>query len=97
MLVSTVGSFLAVGAVRHHAGLIAGVICLVICWLSVISSLLQYTCCKTQTPENMLGRMNGLWTAQNVSRETLSARGVARRSWRNDDAGRFREREDSGW
>ncbi len=54
---------------------IAGdVICLALFgWLSAISSLLQYTLLQTQTPENMLGRMNGLWTAQNVTGNAIGA------------------------
>jgi ENTS family enterobactin (siderophore) exporter len=48
--------------------------CLVIFgWLSAISSLLQYTLIQTQTPEGMLGRINGLWTAQNVTGDAIGA------------------------
>ncbi len=51
-----------------------GVLCLVIFgWLSAISSLLQYTLIQTQTPEGMLGRINGLWTAQNVTGDAIGA------------------------
>ena len=35
--------------------------------------LLQYTLIQTQTPENMLGRINGLWTAQNVTGDAIGA------------------------
>ncbi|MGS9064093.1 enterobactin transporter EntS, partial [Salmonella enterica subsp. enterica serovar Infantis] len=42
-------------------------------WLSAISSLLPYTLLQTQTPENMLGRMNGRWTAQNVTGDAIGA------------------------
>ncbi|SQB21279.1 enterobactin exporter EntS [Citrobacter koseri] len=42
-------------------------------WLSAISSLLQYTLLQTQTPEAMLGRINGLWTAQNVTGDAIGA------------------------
>ncbi|EFR2895475.1 enterobactin transporter EntS [Salmonella enterica] len=74
MLVSTVGSFLAVGLFAIMPVWIAGVICLALFgWLSAISSLLQYTLLQTQTPENMLGRMNGLWTAQNVTGDAIGA------------------------
>ncbi|EEN3756343.1 MFS transporter, partial [Salmonella enterica subsp. enterica serovar Typhi] len=74
MLVSTVGSFLAVGLFAIMPIWIAGVICLALFgWLSAISSLLQYTLLQTQTPENMLGRMNGLWTAQNVTGDAIGA------------------------
>ena len=51
-----------------------GVMCLVIFgWLSAVSSLLQYTLIQTQTPEGMLGRINGLWTAQNVTGDAIGA------------------------
>ncbi|EHK8803361.1 enterobactin transporter EntS, partial [Salmonella enterica] len=74
MLVSTVGSFLAVGLFAIMPVWTAGVICLALFgWLSAISSLLQYTLLQTQTPENMLGRMNGLWTAQNVTGDAIGA------------------------
>ena len=42
-------------------------------WLSAVSSLLQYTLIQTQTPEGMLGRINGLWTAQNVTGDAIGA------------------------
>ena len=53
---------------------ILGVVCLALFgWLSAVSSLLQYTMLQTQTPEAMLGRINGLWTAQNVTGDTIGA------------------------
>ncbi|TGD49223.1 MFS transporter, partial [Salmonella enterica subsp. enterica serovar Poona] len=33
----------------------------------------HHTLLQTQTPENMLGRMNGLWTAQNVTGDAIGA------------------------
>lgn len=74
MLASTVGSFLAIGlfALMPVWGL--GILCLALFgWLSAVSSLLQYTMLQTQTPENMLGRINGLWTAQNVTGDAIGA------------------------
>lgn len=74
MLASTVGSFLAIGlfALMPIWGL--GILCLTLFgWLSAVSSLLQYTMLQTQTPENMLGRINGLWTAQNVTGDAIGA------------------------
>lgn len=35
--------------------------------------MLQYTLLQTQTPEAMLGRINGLWTAQNVTGDAIGA------------------------
>lgn len=34
---------------------------------------MQYTLLQTQTPEAMLGRINGLWTAQNVTGDAIGA------------------------
>ena len=74
MLVSTVGSFLAIGLFGLMPVWLLGVICLALFgWLSAISSLLQYTLLQTQTPEAMLGRINGLWTAQNVTGDAIGA------------------------
>ncbi len=74
MLLSTLGSFLAIGLFRLMPMWIIGVVCLALFgWLSAVSSLLQYTMLQTQTPEAMLGRINGLWTAQNVTGDALGA------------------------
>jgi len=74
MLATTVAAFLAVGAfgVMPLWGL--AVVCLALFgYLSAISSLLQYTLIQTQTPDDMLGRINGLWTAQNVTGDAIGA------------------------
>ncbi|BBR57940.1 MULTISPECIES: enterobactin transporter EntS [Enterobacteriaceae] len=74
MLLATVGAFVAIGlfALMPHWAL--GMVCLALFgWLSAISSLLQYTLIQTQTPEAMLGRINGLWTAQNVTGDAIGA------------------------
>lgn len=74
MLATTVVAFLAVGAfgVMPLWGL--AVVCLALFgYLSAISSLLQYTLIQTQTPDDMLGRINGLWTAQNVTGDAIGA------------------------
>lgn len=74
MLLSTLGSFLAIGLFGLMPVWILGVVCLALFgWLSAISSLLQYTMLQTQTPEAMLGRINGLWTAQNVTGDAIGA------------------------
>lgn len=74
MLLSTVGSFLAIGLFALMPIWALGVVCLALFgWLSAISSLLQYTLLQTQTPEQMLGRINGLWTAQNVTGDAIGA------------------------
>ncbi|SUX60855.1 enterobactin exporter EntS [Citrobacter amalonaticus] len=74
MLATTIGSFLAIGLFALMPVWALGVVCLALFgWLSAISSLLQYTMLQTQTPENMLGRINGLWTAQNVTGDAIGA------------------------
>lgn len=74
MLVATLASFIAIGFFSLMPVWALGVMCLVIFgWLSAVSSLLQYTLIQTQTPEGMLGRINGLWTAQNVTGDAIGA------------------------
>ena len=74
MLLATLASFVAIGFFSLMPVWALGVLCLVIFgWLSAISSLLQYTLIQTQTPEGMLGRINGLWTAQNVTGDAIGA------------------------
>ena len=74
MLASTVASFLAIGLFGLMPVWELGVVCLALFgWLSAVSSLLQYTLLQTQTPEAMLGRINGLWTAQNVTGDAIGA------------------------
>jgi len=72
--VATLASFIAIGFFSLMPVWALGVMCLVIFgWLSAVSSLLQYTLIQTQTPEGMLGRINGLWTAQNVTGDAIGA------------------------
>ncbi|WP_263261275.1 enterobactin transporter EntS [Pseudomonas sp. RIT-PI-S] len=42
-------------------------------YLSSVNSLLQYAVIQAQTPDAMLGRVNGLWTAQNVCGDAIGA------------------------
>jgi ENTS family enterobactin (siderophore) exporter len=74
MLATTVGSFVAIALFSLMPVWELGALCLALFgWLSAVSSLLQYTLIQTQTPENMLGRINGLWTAQNVTGDAIGA------------------------
>lgn len=74
MLVTSVGAFVAIGVFSLMPVWALGVLFLALCgWLSAVSSLLQYTLLQTQTPEAMLGRINGLWTAQNVTGDAIGA------------------------
>jgi len=74
MLATTVGAFVAIGLFSLMPFWELGALFLALCgWLSAVSSLLQYTLLQTQTPEAMLGRINGLWTAQNVTGDAIGA------------------------
>ncbi|WP_054179849.1 enterobactin transporter EntS [Trabulsiella odontotermitis] len=74
MLLTTVAAFIAIALFSVMPWWLGGALCLVFAgWLSAISSLLQYTLIQSQTPEAMLGRINGLWTAQNVTGDAIGA------------------------
>lgn len=74
MLMTSVGAFIAIGLFSLMPVWALGVLLLALCgWLTAVSSLLQYTLLQTQTPEAMLGRINGLWTAQNVTGDAIGA------------------------
>ena len=74
MLLTTIAAFIAVGVFGMMPFWAAGAACLALFgYLSAISSLLQYTLIQTQTPDEMLGRINGLWTAQNVTGDAIGA------------------------
>ena len=74
LLGTSVGAFAAIGLFSLMPLWPLAALCLALFgWLSAISSLLQYTLIQTQTPEGMLGRINGLWTAQNVTGDAIGA------------------------
>ncbi len=74
MLCATVAAFVAIALFSLMPVWALGVFFLALFgWLSAVSSLLQYTLIQTQTPEAMLGRINGLWTAQNVTGDAIGA------------------------
>lgn len=74
MLFTAVAGLVAVGLTGLMPFWAAGAICLALFgYLSALSALLQYTLIQTLTPDNMLGRVNGLWTAQNVMGDSLGA------------------------
>ncbi|NUU64989.1 enterobactin transporter EntS [Enterobacteriaceae bacterium BIT-l23] len=74
MMGATIASFVAVGLFSLMPVWAGGAFCLALFgYLSAISSLLQYTLIQTQTPDQMLGRINGLWTAQNVTGDAIGA------------------------
>ncbi|NIY47499.1 enterobactin transporter EntS [Cedecea colo] len=74
MLISGIVSFIAVGLFSLMPVWGLGLACLALFgYLSAISSLLQYTLIQSLTPDSMLGRINGLWTAQNVTGDAIGA------------------------
>lgn len=74
MLLTSVGAFIAIALFSLMPVWSLGVLFLALCgWLTAVSSLLQYTLLQTQTPEAMLGRINSLWTAQNVTGDAIGA------------------------
>ncbi len=95
MLMTTVGSFVAIALFSLMPFWALGALCLALFgWLSAISSLLQYTLIQTQTPEAMLG---GLTVCG--PRRTLLAMPLAPRcwvGWGDNDAGRVGERQRLG-
>ncbi len=95
MLATTVGSFVAIALFSLMPHWALGAVLALFGWLSAISSLLQYTLIQTQTPEHMLGRINGLWTAQKRHRRR-HRRGAARRLRGGNDAGGIRQRQRLG-
>jgi ENTS family enterobactin (siderophore) exporter len=74
MLASGIVSFICIGLFSLMPFWGLGLACLALFgYLSAISSLLQYTLIQTLTPDGMLGRINGLWTAQNVTGDAIGA------------------------
>ena len=74
MLASGIVSFISIGVFSLMPVWGLGLACLALFgYLSAISSLLQYTLIQTLTPDGMLGRINGLWTAQNVTGDAIGA------------------------
>lgn len=74
MLAAGIVSFISIGMFSLMPVWGPGLACLALFgYLSAISSLLQYTLIQTLTPDGMLGRINGLWTAQNVTGDAIGA------------------------
>ncbi|WP_171998034.1 enterobactin transporter EntS [Cronobacter sp. JZ38] len=74
MLIASVLALAAVGVFSLMPWWPLAFFCLTLFgYLSGISSLIQYQLIQTQTPDHMLGRINGLWTAQNVTGDAIGA------------------------
>ncbi|MBN5183573.1 enterobactin transporter EntS [Serratia marcescens] len=74
MLLTAIAAFAAIGLFGLMPWYSLALLCLVAFgYLSALNSLLQYGLIQSLTPDNFLGRINGLWTAQNVVGDALGA------------------------
>lgn len=74
MLITALLAFIALALFSLMPRFWLALLCLVAFgWLSAINSLLQYAMIQSLTPDALLGRVNGLWTAQNVTGDALGA------------------------
>lgn len=77
LLGSAIGAFLAIAALGVIGWLplaLAALVCYG--YLSAIASLLQYTLVQSHTPDALLGRVNSVWTAQDVTGDAMGALGL---------------------
>jgi len=74
ILGSAIAAFLALGLFSLMPSLALALLCLVAFgYFSAINSLIQYAMIQQLTPDHLLGRINGLWTAQNVTGDAIGA------------------------
>ena len=74
LLLTAIAALVALAVFSLMPSWLAGALCLMLFgYLSALSALLQYTLIQSQTPDAMLGRINGLWTAQNVMGDSVGA------------------------
>jgi len=74
ILASAIAAFIALGLFSLMPWFSAGLVCLVAFgYFSALNSLVQYTLIQTLTPDALLGRINSLWTAQNVTGDAIGA------------------------
>lgn len=74
LLMTAIGAFVAIGLFSLMPWFGLGLLCLAIFgYLSAINALLQYALIQNLTPDDFLGRINGLWTAQNVTGDAIGA------------------------
>ncbi|QLH63037.1 enterobactin transporter EntS [Serratia symbiotica] len=77
LLVSACAAFGAVaclGIVGHYALALVALVCYG--YFNAMASLLQFTLIQSHTPDRLLGRVNSLGTAQDVSGDSLGALGL---------------------
>lgn len=74
MLTTAVLAFIALALFSLMPYFWLALLCLVLFgWFSAINSLVQYAMIQSLTPDALLGRVNSLWTAQNVSGDAIGA------------------------
>ncbi|WP_410012401.1 enterobactin transporter EntS [Sodalis sp. RH24] len=74
LLLTAVMAFICVAACSLMPFYALALLCLAgFGYFSAINSLLQYALIQQLTPDHLLGRINGLWTAQNVTGDALGA------------------------
>ncbi len=77
MLVCVIASSLAVATLGIVSYIAAGLAALaVLGYLGSIASLLQYTLVQGNTPDPMLGRINSVWNAQDVTGDAVGVLGI---------------------
>lgn len=77
LLCCAIGAFLCVASLGLAGNLIPALFALV-CYgyLNAITSLLQFTLIQSHTPDHLLGRVNSLGTAQDVTGDSIGALGL---------------------
>ena len=71
---TAVATFLAVAVFALLPGFWLSALCLVLFgYLGALNSLVQYALIQRLTPDRLLGRINALWTAQNIGGEAIGA------------------------
>lgn len=74
LLTTAVAAFIAVGSFSLQPYYWLALLCLAgFGYFSALNSLLQYALIQQLTPDELLGRVNGLWTAQNVTGDAFGA------------------------
>lgn len=74
ILGSAIAAFMALTLFSLAPWFLAGLICLAAFgYFSAVNSLVQYSLIQSLTPDALLGRINSLWTAQNVTGDALGA------------------------
>lgn len=77
MIVSAICAFLAIASLGLYGHLLPALLALVVYgYCNAIASLLQYMLIQHHTPDHLLGRVNSLGTAQDVSGDSVGALGL---------------------